>query len=110
MPIAFFLNKNSSKTLFDSIKIAENADTTYTSYAYSDCTHTTQNTYTNKMKLNTRQDMVEYVRCVMELLKKDEDANPYVSVDVMIPGFPNVCMSVKNLDMPLIARCLYIPK
>lgn len=110
MLITFFLNKNSTKSLFDCIKLVENDDATFTAYMYTDRTETPTKDPNTTLELKNHMAMVEYIRCVLELLKKDEDTNSFVSVDVMIPGFPNICMRVKNLDIPLIARCLYTGK
>lgn len=107
MSTSFFLNKTSNKYEYDVISIAK--DNEFFNVRVYDDNHLTKsfNTPTTTLKLS-KDALMEYMQCVLQLLQKDEDSKPYASVDVGIMGFPNICMKVKNLDIPLIVRCMNI--
>lgn len=95
---SFYLNKNGEKSSYDQIKITANEE------GFTTCF------YDNKSK--TMQETGDlcwvlcYVRDILYLLQNDVDQNSYASLDIMIPGYPIVCLDISTLQQDLVLRVL----
>jgi hypothetical protein len=103
MSAHFFLNRNAEKTSHDRMYVDKkdgNVQVYYIDY-YEPAKKGIRTTY-------SVIDFYQYMNNLLDFLQLDADNEPYDSMDVMIPGYPVVCMDFRdNQVRELLLRTLY---
>jgi hypothetical protein len=107
---SFFLNRTADKSRFDLVRITKTESDSFKLQYYDDQTKVNLSSPHRSLILENHEQMLEYVDCMLSLLKKDMDREGFVSVDFGTPIFPIVCSFVQDVDTVLIKRCLHLMK
>lgn len=108
-PVYLYLNRSVDKVTFDFIKI-RNADTNADTNCYTleyrpEVTKSKiASARADVLNFKAHHDLLDYLEDMLDLVLSDSDTHPYVSIDVMIPGFPIVCLKPDIHTRELIIR------
>ena len=92
------------------VRITKNESGSFMIQYYGKQTKTNLSSPHKSLFLENHEQMLEYVDCMLSLLKMDVDSDAFVSVDFGMSVFPIVCSFVQNVDTVLIKRCLHMMK
>ena len=91
MSACLFINRNIQKTSYDRITIRKDSGSIHVTYIddYSPERKGILTTY-------SITDFYQYVNNMLDILQVDRDIEAFVNMDVMIPGYPVVCMNFRD--------------
>jgi hypothetical protein len=101
MSITFFLNRDSTKSSFDFIKIYKEEDSFRAIYKDSVTLQTYKAADSFAFEMADYHDVLDYLEDVMDLLDADMDVTPFYSIDLFVPGYPIVSLPFYNKDVLL---------
>ncbi len=94
--LVLIINRDATKECYDKIAISRTTD----SFTITFVEKITNGKHAAKEVLDKqdRHDVLDYIEDVLDLLNMDNDANPHVSSDVLIPTHPIVSLNHKNYE------------
>lgn len=96
MSTILFLNRSLNKSNFDTISIRY-AENCFTAHYRTDVTkETAKSKKPDVLHFETHHDLLDYLEDTVDLVMSDADASPYSSIDLLVPGFPVVCLKPNN--------------
>lgn len=99
------LNKNSNKSLYDSITFAKTSSgfcATYRNDLGGDGENLAK--YASPQYIDTEAELMEYLNLTLDLLIADTDVTPHESIDLLMKGFPIVSLKLTERNKDLILK------
>ncbi len=102
----FFLNRNVQKTNYDKIILRKHRSEDETQFNVQYMCNVTNDTLaatkSTNLTLNDSHEVLDYMEDILDLLIQDKDSEPFMGIDVMIPGYPIVGLKAGVDDKVLI--------